>query len=48
MSRLSIDQAQLDEFLEERRSEKATLIPVEGRAAQLGDVAIVDFEGIIP
>ncbi|NET46093.1 trigger factor [Okeania sp. SIO2B3] len=41
------DQAQLDEFLEERRSEKATLIPVEGRAAQLGDVAIVDFEGII-
>ncbi|GFZ94817.1 trigger factor [Okeania sp. KiyG1] len=42
------DPAQLDEFLEERRSEKATQIPVEGRAAQLGDLAIVDFEGILP
>lgn len=41
------DSAQVDEFLEERRSEKATLIPVEGRAAQLGDVGIVDFEGIL-
>ncbi|MGD1716854.1 trigger factor [Dapis sp. BLCC M172] len=42
------DPAQVDEFLEERRSQMATLIPVEGRAAQLGDVAIVDFVGVIP
>ncbi|NES02846.1 MAG: trigger factor [Okeania sp. SIO2F4] len=42
------DQAQVDEFLEERRSQMGTLIPVEGRAAQLGDVAIVDFVGVIP
>lgn len=41
------DQAQVDEFLEERRAEKATLIPVEGRPAKLGDVAIVDFEGML-
>jgi len=42
------DPGQVDEFLEERRSQMGTLIPVEGRAAELGDVAIVDFEGIIP
>ncbi len=42
------DPAQVDEFLEERRSQMGTLIPVEGRAAELGDVAIVDFVGIIP
>lgn len=40
--------ALVDEFLEERRSVMGTLIPVEGRAAESGDVAIVDFVGIIP
>ncbi|MBE9041733.1 trigger factor, partial [Oscillatoriales cyanobacterium LEGE 11467] len=35
----------VDEFLEERRVEQATLIPIEERPAQMGDVAIVDFEG---
>jgi trigger factor len=39
------DPAQVDEFLEERRTEKATLIPVEGRSAQSGDVAVVDYVG---
>lgn len=39
---------QVDEFLEKRRSLMGTLIPVEGRAAELGDVAIVDFVGVIP
>ncbi len=29
--------------MEERRSEQATLIPVEGRPAQRGDVAVVDY-----
>lgn len=42
------DPAQIDAFIEERRSQMATLIPVEGRAAKLGDVAIVDFVGVIP
>jgi len=39
------DPNQVEKFLEERRKENATLIPVEGRAAQPGDVAVVDFRG---
>ncbi|MEG4286206.1 trigger factor [Microcoleus sp. A006_D1] len=39
------DEAQVDEVLAKYRSDKATLIPVEGRPAQLGDVALVDFSG---
>lgn len=39
------DPAQVDRVLDEKRSEQATLIPVEGRAAQFGDVAIVDYVG---
>ncbi|HEY9299800.1 MAG TPA: trigger factor [Phormidium sp.] len=39
------DPAQVEGFLTERRQENATLIPVEGRAAQQGDVAVVDFKG---
>lgn len=36
---------QVDKFLEEQRQEQATLIPVEGRAVQFGDVAVVDYVG---
>ena len=39
------DPSQVDNFLSERRAEKATLIPVEGRSAQMGDVAVVDYTG---
>lgn len=39
------DPSSVDNFLEERRKEQATLVPVEGRAAQMGDVAVVDFSG---
>jgi trigger factor len=39
------DEAQVDEVLEKYRSDKATLIPVEGRPAQMGDIALVDFSG---
>lgn len=39
------DPAQLEEFIEQRRRDAATLIPVEDRGAQLGDVAIADYEG---
>lgn len=35
----------VDKFLEERRAEQATLIPVESRPAQMGDVAVVDYTG---
>lgn len=35
----------VDKFLEERRGEQATLIPVESRPAQMGDVAVIDYKG---
>lgn len=35
----------VDKFLEQRRTEQATLIPVESRPAQMGDVAVVDYSG---
>lgn len=35
----------VDQFLEQRRVEQATLIPVESRPAQMGDVAVVDYSG---
>ncbi|MBE9226083.1 trigger factor [Phormidium sp. LEGE 05292] len=41
------DPEQVDRFLAERQKENATLIPVEGRVAQKGDVAVVDFKGRI-
>lgn len=39
------DAESVDKFLEERRKEQATLVPVEGRPAQMGDIAVVDFTG---
>ena len=39
------DPASVEKVLEENRTEMATLIPVEGRAAEVGDVAVVDFKG---
>lgn len=39
------DPADTDKFLEERRLEQATLIPVELRPAALGDVVTVDYSG---
>ena len=39
------DPAQVDDFLEQRRTEQATLVPVEERPAQTGDVAVVDYQG---
>ncbi|MFB2896100.1 trigger factor [Aerosakkonemataceae cyanobacterium BLCC-F50] len=41
------DSEQVERFLAERQKEIATLIPAEGRAAQKGDVAVVDFKGRI-
>jgi trigger factor len=42
---IKYDPKQTETFFEQHRNEHATLIPVEDRPAQLGDVAIVDFEG---
>ncbi|NEP55446.1 MAG: trigger factor [Symploca sp. SIO2G7] len=39
------DPEAVDKFLEERRVEQATLIPVESRPAQISDVAVVDYTG---
>ncbi|WP_353929101.1 trigger factor [Okeanomitos corallinicola TIOX110] len=41
------DPTRVDNILDEKRQQLATLIPVEGRAAQIGDVAVVDFTGVI-
>lgn len=37
------DTEQVENWLKERREQQATLIPVEDRSAQMGDVAIVDY-----
>ena len=43
------DPDRLDNLLKEQQIQAATLIPVEDRAAQLGDVVIVDYQGeLIP
>lgn len=39
---------QVDDFIEQRRKERATLVPVEDRAAQMGDVVVVDYAGKYP
>lgn len=41
------DPSRVDEMLEVERQQMATLIPVEGRATQIGDVAVVDFKGVL-
>lgn len=42
---IKYDPIDVDKFFEERRKEQATLIPVEERPAQMGDVAVVDYTG---
>ncbi|MGK7871777.1 MAG: trigger factor [Xenococcaceae cyanobacterium] len=42
------DPSQVDDFLEQRRVKQATLVPVEDRPAQIGDVAVIDFLGRFP
>ncbi|MEH1847092.1 MAG: trigger factor [Nostoc sp.] len=40
------DLERVENTLDKERQELATLIPVEGRAAQIGDIAVVDFKGV--
>ena len=42
------DPTEVDNFLEQRRQEQATLVPVEERPAQMGDVVVVDYQGRSP
>ncbi len=44
---VKFDPEKVTQVLEENRQERATLIPVEGRPAQIGDVAVVDFKGTL-
>ncbi|QIR41318.1 trigger factor [Tolypothrix sp. PCC 7910] len=44
---IKYDPARVDEALDKERQQMGTLIPVEGRAAQIGDVAVVDFKGVL-
>ncbi len=39
------DPEQVDDFVDQQRREKATIIPVVGRAAKLDDIAVVDYSG---
>ncbi len=41
------DAEQVDKVLEQYREQTATLIPVEGRAAQLGDTTVIDYKGVL-
>ncbi|MEL7037012.1 MAG: trigger factor [Cyanobacteria bacterium J06592_8] len=43
---IKFDPARVDEVLEQERAKLATLVPVENRPAQEGDVAFVDFKGV--
>ncbi len=41
------DPTRVDTVLEKERTELATLIPVEARPSQIGDIAVVDFKGVL-
>ena len=43
---ISYDPARVDELLDQSRKQLATLVPVEGRAAQSSDVAVLSFSGV--
>ncbi|HLO84410.1 MAG TPA: trigger factor [Nostocaceae cyanobacterium] len=43
---IKYDPSRVDSALEKEQQYLATLIPVEGRAAQLGDVVVVDYKGV--
>ncbi|MBW4550500.1 MAG: trigger factor [Aphanocapsa sp. GSE-SYN-MK-11-07L] len=42
---VEFDPQKVEDVLKEQQTERATLIPVEDRPAQAGDVALVDFSG---
>ena len=42
---VSYDEAKVDEMIEDSRKQLATVVPVEGRAAAKGDIAVLGFKG---
>ena len=43
---IEYDPQQVDKYLENIQEDRATLIPVEDRSAQMGDVTVVDYRGV--
>jgi trigger factor len=43
--KVEFDAARVDELIEQSRRQMATLVPVDGRAAAEGDVAVIGFQG---
>jgi trigger factor len=44
---IQYDPTQVDTVIEAQREKLATLVPVEGRAAEIGDMVVIDFKGVI-
>ncbi|MBW4699460.1 MAG: trigger factor [Aphanocapsa lilacina HA4352-LM1] len=44
-SEVPYEAKQVDDLLEQYREQRAVLVPVEGRAAEVGDTAVIDFAG---
>lgn len=42
------DPQQVEDYLQQKREEEATLVPVEDRPAQMGDSTVIDYEGYLP
>ncbi len=42
---ISFDKSKIDELIEQSRKELATLIPIDNRGAELGDIAVISFKG---
>jgi trigger factor len=45
---IKADLSRVDQVLSDYQEQIATLVPVEGRPAQIKDVAVVDFKGVLP
>ena len=44
---VKVEDAEIDRELASMQERNARIIPVEGRASQLGDTAVIDFEGFV-
>ncbi len=42
---IEFDPKQVDDLIEQSRKQLATLVPIENREAQMGDVAVISFQG---
>ncbi len=42
---MEYDPQRVDELIEQSRKQMATVVPVQGRPAEMGDIAVLDFKG---